>query len=175
MNWYKKKAYPIDGMFGEVLIYYIHCMHTIPMREYLEKISDPRGLKMVTLATNFNEKLTFYLHELPFTDTDFIRASMRTFLNTCYQILIDNNLHTNKLPEIEFLRHLRNAASHGGKFKLEKDEPRKPANWRKIEITKALQGKELLGFISPGDVILLIQDIDSKLGNEWETLESIVN
>ena len=65
----------------------------------------------------------------------------------------------------EFLRHCRNAAAHGGHFNFLHGEPRRLARWGTLEISAALQGTALFkdekgGFLSPGDPIRLLYDIE---------------
>ena len=73
-----------------------------------------------------------------------------------------------KDPLWEFLRHCRNAAAHKGYFNFMKNEPKRPASWRALEIKTALQGTPLFwdgrksGFLGPGDVIYLLADIEKK-------------
>ena len=63
-------------------------------------------------------------------------------------------------PEVQFIRHARNASAHGNVFNLTKGEPRKPAIWRGIEITKELNGTTFLyKFLKAGDVLKLIDDV----------------
>ena len=69
-------------------------------------------------------------------------------------------------PMWEFLRHCRNAASHGGRFDLLHGEPLRPASWRSLVVTPSLQGSPLfqeyvgLGLLSPGDTLRLLWDIE---------------
>ena len=69
-------------------------------------------------------------------------------------------------PLWEFLRHCRNAAAHGGRFKFNRGQPAHPAKWRTLEITRGLQGSALfqghdcIGFLGPADPIRLLWDIE---------------
>jgi hypothetical protein len=73
-----------------------------------------------------------------------------------------------KDSEWEFLRHCRNAAAHGDVFDLRDGEPKQPAEWRGLRITRQLNGTRLFatddqeGLLLPGDVILLYQDLQHK-------------
>jgi len=68
---------------------------------------------------------------------------------------------------VQFFRHVRNAASHGNKFNIEKkniDQGTggliKPAEWREASITPKLNGQELIpGFMEMADPIWLISDV----------------
>lgn len=63
-------------------------------------------------------------------------------------------------PEVEFLRHARNASAHGNIFTLKSKEPIKPAVWREMEITQNLIGKVLIyRFLKAGDLSQLIDDV----------------
>lgn len=74
----------------------------------------------------------------------------------------------NKDPLWEFLRHCRNAAAHKGHFNFKNNEPKRPAQWRTLEIVNTLHGSPLFfdgktGFMGPGDVLYLLADIEKKL------------
>jgi len=67
----------------------------------------------------------------------------------------------------EFLRHCRNAAAHGNRFNLLHDEPRRPARWHHLEITKVLQGQRLFRqepdegeLLLPADPVHLLWDLE---------------
>lgn len=45
---------------------------------------------------------------------------------------LSRNSYFNKTPELEFLRHVRNAVAHGIRFNLRPDEPRRPARFRTL-------------------------------------------
>jgi hypothetical protein len=69
-------------------------------------------------------------------------------------------------PEIEFFRHLRNAASHGGVWNFRQNEPRpdRAAEWRGRTISRALQGTPIWDVgIQPGDVLVLLWDVEQVL------------
>jgi hypothetical protein len=76
--------------------------------------------------------------------------------------------HTNE-PEWEFLFHCRNAAAHQGRFHFLNNQPRHPASWRGLQIERSLEGRDLFradpgnAFLGPGDVILLLSDLEEKL------------
>lgn len=71
-------------------------------------------------------------------------------------------------PIVQFLRHCRNAAAHGGVFTFDSGEPKKPAVWRTLTIERPMQGNCLFpvppnkGFIGIGDVLYLLADIEKK-------------
>jgi hypothetical protein len=72
----------------------------------------------------------------------------------------------NRDPLWEFLRHCRNAAAHGGRFTFQGKEPVRPAQWGHLEITRRMEGTPLFkdavgnGFLSPGDPIRLLWDLE---------------
>jgi hypothetical protein len=69
-------------------------------------------------------------------------------------------------PLWEFLRHCRHAAAHGGTFAFRTREPRFPAKWGGLEITRAREGSPVLasddapGLLWPGDLVRLLWDIE---------------
>lgn len=72
-------------------------------------------------------------------------------------------------PMWEFLRHCRNAAAHGGRFRLKKyDQPKQKAEWRGLEITAGLERTKLFkdgtgeGLLAAGDPFLLLLDLEKK-------------
>lgn len=80
-------------------------------------------------------------------------------------------------PLWEFLRHCRNAAAHGGRFRFVGREPRGRAAWRGVEIERALEGSRLMdgsgsqgtemepGLLALGDPIGLLFDIEREYGD----------
>lgn len=78
-----------------------------------------------------------------------------------------------KSPIWNFLYHCRNAAAHGGHFKIER--PRFPAKWGNLEITPALNESELfhnpfdiskrIGLLAPGYLISLLLKIEKTYFN----------
>lgn len=72
-------------------------------------------------------------------------------------------------PRVEFLRHCRNAAAHGGTFNLKAyGEPRAPAHWRGLVLAEDYHGDKLFktpqeeGHLQAGDPILLLWDIEQQ-------------
>lgn len=70
----------------------------------------------------------------------------------------------------EFFRHVRNAAAHGGSFNFLGQQPTRAAQWRGIELTRALQGSPLFdgasqqsGLLGPGDPLSLLWDVEQTL------------
>lgn len=67
----------------------------------------------------------------------------------------------------QFLRHCRNAAAHNGRFTFRPKEPRHPAKWGDLEISKNLEATPLFvdppdaGFMGLGDVVYLLAHIEA--------------
>ena len=77
---------------------------------------------------------------------------------------LSRNSYFNKTPELEFLRHVRNAVAHGNRFNIRSDEPKRPARFRGFEISQSLNGTELFWqFIGPGDVLDLLDEVHLQL------------
>lgn len=68
-------------------------------------------------------------------------------------------------PEFEFFRHVRNAAAHGNKFTFSEGEPRRPALWRSLELTRANHAdSQCFGkLLNPADALSLLSDIQKML------------
>lgn len=75
-----------------------------------------------------------------------------------------------KEPIMEFLRHCRNAAAHGGNFNFLGPEPKPGAVWQKHSITRSLQGTPLFktktgGLLGTADPIYIMWDIEQAFPN----------
>ena len=73
-----------------------------------------------------------------------------------------------KSDELKFLRHIRNTSAHGNKFYWGKGRQRKktlksfPIQWRGKIIEESLENKSLyMDFMVPGDIFILLSDINS--------------
>ena len=73
-------------------------------------------------------------------------------------------------PELQFLKHLRNASAHSNKFYWGRGKERErvlkqlPLLWRGKEITKSLEGTEaFMEFVKPGDIFVLLADISALI------------
>lgn len=103
--------------------------------------------------------------------TDYLRVAcqMLTISTRAWLESIDKFREIRHQPEVEFFRHIRNASAHGNTFRFKKykdgqEEPVRSAVWRKIEITKKMEGTRLFfEFLSAGDLIYLLDDIGSLL------------
>jgi hypothetical protein len=72
-------------------------------------------------------------------------------------------------PIWEFLRHCRNAAAHGGRFRFPGGEPRRPAEWGGFALHSRMEGHKLFdsppgniesGLLGLGDPIRLVWDLE---------------
>ena len=64
-------------------------------------------------------------------------------------------------PDIEFFRHVRNAASHGGHLNF--PSLRAPATWRDKEIAESMSGIPVFpDLLKDGDPVLLVLDVDKR-------------
>lgn len=94
-------------------------------------------------------------------------------VNVCMEKLKQLDIDLKK-PEIEFLRHLRNAGSHGNIFNFYPKEPKLEANWGALVIDSKFKGKDnpLFGkqcfgnFIDCGDLLRLLKTIEIKYCND---------
>ncbi|MFL5728305.1 MAG: hypothetical protein ACJ75J_02355 [Cytophagaceae bacterium] len=79
--------------------------------------------------------------------------------------LIKKHNYNNTSPEFEFLRHIRNAFSHGNRFSLRNGEPKRLATFNKFKIEASLDGKPnvLIDYIKPGDLLDLIDFVKNNL------------
>jgi len=67
-------------------------------------------------------------------------------------------------PILEFVRHLRNGVSHGNRFLIRPGEPRRPAHFRDLAITPALNGSPVLfDFLETGDCIDVLDAVEAHL------------
>lgn len=162
------KGQSSEGIFFQNILHFLLSTHIIPLREYSLQYIPKKQAKIVTLKTSFQEDISTYLEELPTPSAkDFNQISARILINGCYEIFKESSLKERTSSEIaEFFRHIRNSASHKGKFTFKKDEPKKIARWRELEITRNLNGSDLFDFMAIGDIVLLLQDIDS-----WEIIK----
>ena len=99
----------------------------------------------------------------PAYNLDFLGTQFMTILSWVGHELSENR-YFDKTPELEFFRHLRNGVSHGNRFNLRRDEPKRPARFRGFEITPALHEQPVLfEFISTGDLFDLFDHIKTHL------------
>jgi hypothetical protein len=162
-TWYKKFKIEKEDIFFNEILYLMLASHFIPLREYAFDFLPEKEAKLVTLKTHNNEEITTNLDDLPNPkDIHFNQLTACSVLNSAYEKIVVNNLKDNS-PILEFLRHLRNASSHGRNFSFRGNEPTKEAYWKKLVISNELQGTNMFEFIGIADVVLLLKDIQSHL------------
>lgn len=92
--------------------------------------------------------------------------------NTAYESISDADKAKLKGNQVfEFLRHVRNAASHGNTWSFFPKEPIARADWHGIVLDETrkgddnpLQGKPCIyGTIQPADLLYLLQDVEALL------------
>ncbi len=68
-------------------------------------------------------------------------------------------------PVLEFLRHVRNAVSHGNRWHFKNGEPRRPASFGTLVLNDSLDGVDgvLFEFLSTGDVFQLLDEVAAHL------------
>jgi len=87
----------------------------------------------------------------------------RMFVVSTWALLADTQKYASisTAPIIQFFRHVRNGCAHSGCFNF-KSLPH-PAKWREKEILLEHAGQLIFpGFITDGDIILLLLDICAK-------------
>jgi len=85
----------------------------------------------------------------------FVAATWDTLTSHAHYDVIATN------PDIQFLRHLRNACGHNGRWNF--SELKHPAIWRDKELRMNHVGLVAFGgLLKHGDVMLLLTDIDMK-------------
>ena len=106
-----------------------------------------------------NAKMTDKAYNL-----EFMRRGMAAAITSVHDEIKRRKLD-DKEEDMEFLRHVRNACSHGNRFNFRADEPSKPARLKSLEITKTLQGTGpvLFEYLNPGDVVVMRDSITRRL------------
>ena len=68
-------------------------------------------------------------------------------------------------PELEYLRHVRNASSHKeGRWQFRPGEPKQPAAWRGKQLSNNLDGQSMWQTqLATGDILILLSDVDGIL------------
>ncbi len=106
-----------------------------------------------------NAKMTDSAYNL-----QFMRRAMAAAITSVHDEIKRRKLDDNA-EDTEFLRHIRNACSHGNRFNFRAGEPRRPARLKTLEITQNLQGTGpvLFDFLSPGDVSVMLDSVTRRL------------
>lgn len=99
----------------------------------------------------------------PAYNLDFLRSLFITVLSILGDALARNG-YFDKTPELEFVRHLRNAVSHGNKFHFTSGGLSRSAQFGALVITGSLQDQPaLFEFIGPGDLFALFDHVAAHL------------
>ena len=106
-----------------------------------------------------NAKMTEDLYNL-----EFLRRGVASAVISVHDEIKCRSL-ADQEPDLEFLRHVRNACGHGNRFSFRGDEPRRLAKFQGLEITKSLEGLHpvLFDFITIGDAVFLLDTITRRL------------
>ncbi len=134
----------------------------------IDDILSPLALKCESQSNHIKFEVNELARELTYHGPyliNFLMESAGSLLILAYEICKSKPWY-DKGPYLEFLRHCRHAAAHGGLFNFYKDEPKNPANWGPFRLERSLQGTRLfkdengIGLLSPGDPIRLLWDIE---------------
>ena len=114
-------------------------------------------LALEDLMTNAKMKENAY-------NLEFMRRGMASAIISVHDEIRRRGLE-DKVEDMEFLRHIRNACGHGNRFTFKRDEPRRPAKLKELEIKKDLDGitPVLFDFITIGDAIVLLDTVTRRL------------
>jgi hypothetical protein len=97
-----------------------------------------------------------------------LSINAQQLIGHCWEILkMNGHVPVYNEPALEFFRHIRNGCFHGNSFHFVRNEPRHPAQWRGLEITRANQGQKVFRtnalekeyFLNWGDPLFLLHDI----------------
>jgi hypothetical protein len=95
----------------------------------------------------------------------FSKALLMSFISLIGDEVQRNSLYSKfSSPELEFLRHIRNAVSHGNQFFFKSyddgtQEPKRPASFKQFTLAPSLDGSSLWDFIWPGDLLELLDHV----------------
>lgn len=166
-----------DGIFKEFINIYVILIAGLPSiaKELFPETELDKRIELVskhrTEVVSITPRKAISLVKANNLDVFGITNSLSIMLaNICMEKIKTEDLNKGQ-PEIEFLRHLRNAGSHGNTFTFFPHEPSKKASWNDLNIEHTLKGnqnplfgKQCFGnFIDCGDLILLLKDIDDKI------------
>ncbi|RWX46936.1 hypothetical protein H206_00248 [Candidatus Electrothrix aarhusensis] len=95
---------------------------------------------------------------------DYMIIPMMSMLSLIHDAIRDNGFE-NHTPEFEFLRHIRNAMSHGNRFTFRNGEPRRTASFEGFTINSSMNGTNnvLHNYIHFGDLLRLINHVKINL------------
>lgn len=164
----------VTGILGWRLIYLDEFITFLEERG----VNDRVALASQVLQTS-NENVTFSFRKsiqpLMSGESDHHRLlsiNAQQLIGHCWEILRTNgHVPVYGAPVFEFFRHVRNGCFHGNSFHFKGEEPRNPAQWRGLEITKANQGQRIFRtdlsekeyFLNWGDPLLLLHDVSELI------------
>lgn len=117
------------------------------------------------------------VHRGHFTMGKYLETCCCMLANTAYESVKEENDHS---PPFEFLRHVRNASSHGNRFSFATHEPARPAVWRTASFdhtakgaANPLQGKKCFGeVLGNADIIDLLWDIEQWIKTKRASVDA---
>lgn len=94
----------------------------------------------------------------------FVRRGVASAITSVHDEIKRRSL-ADQYEDMEFLRHIRNACSHGNRFTFIKGEPRRSARFHSLQITRELEGLTpvLFDYITIGDAVHLLDSITRRL------------
>ncbi|WP_143076446.1 hypothetical protein [Flavobacterium swingsii] len=97
-------------------------------------------------------------------NVEFMKIPMMAMISLIHDSIKDNG-YDKQTPEFEFLRHLRNAVSHGNRFTFRNNEPKRPAYYDEFILDVNINGMEnvIFDFIHFEDILNLINYIKNDL------------
>ena len=95
---------------------------------------------------------------------DYMKIPAMAMIALIHDAIKDNGFNK-QTPEFEFLRHLRNAVSHGNKFTFYNGEPSRKASFQGLNLDSSFNGKSnvIRDIVDFGDVLGLIAFIKANL------------
>lgn len=157
----------------------------IKLDEFTSLLENRGGNDRVALASQVlqasNENVTFSFRKSvqPLVSGEFnhhrlLSTTAQQLIGHSWEVLrINGHVPSYNEPILEFFRHVRNGCFHANSFHFKKGEPRNPAQWRGLEITKAIQGKQIFRtdlpeneyFLNWGDPLVLLHDVSQLISN----------
>lgn len=157
-------------------IYYMNCFSLILLKHPEGKLTKQKIFPSNKTTIEFGRKLTTTMKVIAMESLidEFDKEDLNNQKYLVYPLmsslvlihdLIKINNFTNPSPEFEFLRHIRNAFSHGNRFNLKNGEPRRLAQFNSFTINNSLDQKPnvLMDYIRIADVLDLIDFVKSNL------------
>lgn len=132
-----------------------------PLNLRAECIGGPINVPMESVAQEIAENHGAVL--------PWVLPSLGSVLMLAHEIVVQQLTEAERLePVPQFLRHLRNAVGHNGRFLFAAGQPNKPAIWRRFTLDASLHDTPVFsdgtvrGLLGPGDPIRLLWDIEQQ-------------